>query len=242
MKLAITSLFVVTLILAGCSGKGLVAGETPPAGEPRPVPGGEKRAEAAQRQEDLGKSIKAGDLEAVKRTLQEHPEALDARNLNGFTPLLLAGYHGRAEIGLYLVEAGADIEAQDPMGNNAYMAAASGGSTDLIRVLLEKGADPRFRNRLGQSALHQACLLGRLEAVQLLIGEGADVNAVDESGATPLYWAASKNQLPIAELLIEKGAKLDVATISQRMRPIDAARVHQHQRMVELLQDHGADA
>jgi cytohesin len=112
-----------------------------------------------------------------------------------------------------LLDAGADIDAPDPIGFTPLMEAARDGKAAVAMLLLERKADLRKRaaaNGLELTALHLATAAGQKELVNLLVARGADINARDSELATPLLWAI--NQQPeVAVLLLKLGANPDIA-------------------------------
>jgi len=69
-----------------------------------------------------------------------------------------------------LINAGADIDAQNKEGITALMNAVEEDNFEVIKVLLEAGADSNLKNKKGESALS---LAKTEEAKQYLIAYGA---------------------------------------------------------------------
>ena len=139
-------------------------------------------------------------------------------------PLHHAAWSGHAEVVQYLVDQGADIEAQDCDGATALHWAAWKGYVDIMRILLDKGQDTSIQESAGGSALHFAAYFGQDTAATLLLDRGADVNAKAvfrytrskhkdllqrcTTGRTPLHEAAWNGRNSVIRLLAEKGAIL----------------------------------
>ncbi|TWU46438.1 ankyrin repeat domain-containing protein [Rubripirellula reticaptiva] len=83
------------------------------------------------------------------------------------TPLFQAAYDGRFEIAWLLIDAGADANATDDVGNNALREAILGENSRLVRLLLKSGADPNHRNDEGQSMIDIAADEGKPEIIAL---------------------------------------------------------------------------
>ena len=101
----------------------------------------------------------SGNLQVVRVLIEYDPADIDARDEDGWTPLIWASG------GRYFKD----------------------GS--VLRLLLERGADINARNRFGQTSLHRASYSGSLETVRLLLEHGADVGAEDNDGETVLQAA-----------------------------------------------------
>ena len=111
-------------------------------------------------------------------------------------------------IGL-LLEAGANINAQDVYGRTALMMVSGEtlrSSASAVKFLLEQGADVNLKSRSGDSALGCAALNGDVAVVRLLLKAGAQVNTRDEEGRTPLMWASRDANIEVMQMLLDAGA------------------------------------
>ena len=142
----------------------------------------------------------------VLSLLIEHGADIECLNRggSGFTPLNLASYYGRLEIGQCLLDRGANIEARDAQGRTSLVNAVQERHVEFARMLLERGA---VQNKRGKTELHFAVENGFPQAVQLLLEYGADVNVRNNSGHTPSELASSKGYQEIVELIAAYGAE-----------------------------------
>lgn len=126
-------------------------------------------------------------------------------NLNdpvGRTPLGIAAERGHADVALFLIENGAEVNIVDANGNTPLIFIIhKTGDLALIKRLLEKGAAVNAQNRTGETALMYAAWRGYLEIVQLLLVHHADVTLKNRQGDTALTLAESKGHLAIVEML-----------------------------------------
>ena len=121
-----------------------------------------------------------------------------------WTPLRHTCWDGDLEIATLLIEAGANVNAENKHGWTPLSAACTVGDLEMVTLLIEAGADVNAKNMNGNTPLHVACSEGRLEIATLLIEEGADVNAKNKRGNTPLR----ESGIPkIIKLLKAAGAK-----------------------------------
>src|SRR4051794_6568423 len=100
------------------------------------------------------------------------------------TPLIWAISEGYHDIALTLIEAGADLNAQNSDGNTPLLRAACEGRTELASVLIKVGARLDTQNKDGYSALILAERRGHHEIVESLLHAGADPRLVTRLGTT----------------------------------------------------------
>ncbi|THV23448.1 ankyrin repeat domain-containing protein [Glycomyces paridis] len=162
---------------------------------------------------DLLAAATAGDTSAVQAALAADAE-LEARDGQGRTALMLAVNGNHLEVAQALVEAGADPDARDDRGDTPWLETGVTGSPELMRAVLAAGPDLATRNRFGGSPLHPAAERGHADFVAAILEETAiDVDRVNRLGWTALHEA----------VILGDGGE-------------------DHQRIVRLLLDHGADA
>lgn len=152
----------------------------------------------------------AGRTGAVLSELEHDPDLLQAHSPDGWTPLQLAAFFGRAELANALLDRGADIEARSTNAskNTPLHAAAAGGNTELVGLLLIRGANANARQESGWTALHSAAQAGNRKMVEELVAHGADVNAQADNQQSPLDLALTRGQQDMVNLLEALGAKL----------------------------------
>ena len=135
--------------------------------------------------------------------------ALEARDKDGKTALMLAAEYNHTSIVRALLTAGADKEATDNEGKTALMLAAQRGETCSMQALLDAGADKNAADDTGTTVLHKA--VGYPNAIRTLAAAGANLEARDGDGKTALIHAAANacdGEECVYEL-IAAGAELD---------------------------------
>ena len=143
-----------------------------------------------------------------------------------------------------LIEAGADLNVKDELGETALIRAAywvknSDLQREIIRLLIEAGADVDAKNDGGWTTLMTA---NNAEAARLLIEAGADVNAKSNSGYTPLMRAAGgsvEDSSDLIQILIEAGADLNAKVLGKTALMMTAEKNYLNH--AQLLIEAGAD-
>jgi ankyrin repeat protein len=141
------------------------------------------------------------------RESQETPKELDQRLLG----ILSGNKAPDIEEVRSLIEAGADLEARDFVGQTPLHRAAENGRTEAAKALIGAGADLEAKDTDGWTPLHRATAWGRTEIAKALIGAGADLEAKDRDGQTPLHYAAAWGSTEAAKALILAGADISTA-------------------------------
>lgn len=108
-----------------------------------------------------------GDLEGLK-ALSISRECLNDKDAKGYSPLMLAVYHGHQELAAYFLCLGADPNSVDHSGNSILMVAAFKGHVAIVRLLVEHGADIDAKNPKGHVAKDFAQMFARHDVVRYL--------------------------------------------------------------------------
>jgi ankyrin repeat protein len=136
---------------------------------------------------DVFEAAAYGYLDRLVERLEEDPTGTASRSSDGFTPLHLAAFFGKAEAVKALLEAGAPVDAvtANDLANQPLHAAAAGRSIETCRLLLAAGAEVDARQHGGFTPLHEAAQSGDAGMVELFLSAGADPTAPASDGRSP---------------------------------------------------------
>lgn len=109
-----------------------------------------------------------GESGYVAELLQQGHHANEMFPLIGTRPLILAAAAGHSETVKMLLEAGADVNAEDCTGWTALHAGAYGGNADVVSLLLKYGAVSNERGWFLNSPVDIAEALNHKEVTDLL--------------------------------------------------------------------------
>ncbi len=165
--------------------------------------------EGANPNDELNDAIVADDLDRVSY-LSAHGADVNARDGEGYTPLISATRSGFLDAATFLAAHKADPNLNDLSGWTPLMWAAWGDDPGLVKMLLSHGAKLDATDKDGLTPLAIAAQNGKLKSTLALIDAGADVNApVAKGGYTPLMLAALSGSSALATSLIEHGARVN---------------------------------
>ena len=176
--------------------------------------------------------IRAGDVARLSALIATDRAAVNIRSDKGYTPVLIAQYHHKADCLAVLLAAGpvldiwdaasvgatarvAELLDSDATLLNAYAAdgffplalAAFFGHPQTVKLLLARGADvgQAARNPMKIQALHSA-VTNSFETVKMLVDAGAPVNAKQDKGWAPLHEAVNRGDVEMTRYLLAHGA------------------------------------
>jgi len=123
--------------------------------------GARPNAESSTEQTSLHAAAENNDLPILDMLLaSESDQLLDRFDYVFRTPLIVAAELGHNAIARALIDAGADVNANDEemVGDTPLRAAAFEGHVEMVEILLNHGADPTITGWMGLSAAHKAQL------------------------------------------------------------------------------------
>ena len=111
-----------------------------------------------------------------------------------------------------LLDAGADLKAEDVLGVSAMAYAVLNTNPAIIKMVIDAGVDVNEiggRDSKGISALMMAAQINtNVDIIRELIRAGANVNAVDDNGKSALFYAMDRagDRTETVSILLESGA------------------------------------
>ncbi|ODN00814.1 Ankyrin repeat family A protein 2 [Orchesella cincta] len=120
---------------------------------------------------------------------------VNAKDPNGFTPLMWAAFHGRLSIVQKLVAKGAQLDCFGPDGETPLMFAACNGHAEVLNYLLQKGASTDTEDDAGNTALMFASYGNHVDCVTELLKRGANMSKPNGVGDTPFEITINKGHL-----------------------------------------------
>lgn len=189
---------------------------------------------------ELNNAVIADDPVRVSYLVEKRHADVNARDLQGYTPLLNAVRASAPDMVAYLVEHHADIGRPDHDGWTPIMTAAWMNDGDLVAYLAAHKANINGRNQAGLTPLGIASEYGKDIAVVALVRAGSDVNERTGSGYTPLMLAVAGRSDRSVKALADHGADVN-ARNSGGLTALMIAAASNQADVARLLIEHGAD-
>ena len=182
-----------------------------------------------------------GDLDAVKKILEQDPEQVNQDDQYEWRPIFHAGLRRHYDVVKYLIDCGADLAAHD--GYVIHYAGEVPNNKEVVSLLIAYGgldAHTKPANEIARQFIY-AVFLANVERVNAMLRD--DSALVEERyahGDTALHHATRNGDLEIVKQLVSHGADVD-AMADQGHFPLYCAAGHGHVETTEYLIAEGAD-
>jgi len=160
-------------------------------------------------------------------------------------PIVIAAEKNHLALVKFLVELGADINAQCTgsiaFGQTAIHNAALEGHLEVVKYLLSVGASHNSSNNPNKlTPFYCAIERGRFNCASYILSlGGVDVNQLIATGVFPLYIASQKGFVDIVKLLLENGANVNMK-FKGKFTAEQIARTKKQTTVLKLLQAHAS--
>uniref|UniRef100_UPI001CB8E717 poly [ADP-ribose] polymerase tankyrase-2 n=1 Tax=Erigeron canadensis TaxID=72917 RepID=UPI001CB8E717 len=141
---------------------------------------------------DLAAAAMHGDLDGLRRALDNLDGSIDEPVEDGDTALHLTCLYGHLSCVQLLLERGASVEAKDEDGGVPLHDACAGGFMEIAQLLIAKANSAEGLKRMlesvdveGDTPLHHAARGEHDQIVQLLLSIGASPTKTNVYGKTP---------------------------------------------------------
>lgn len=148
---------------------------------------------------------------------------------------------GSANEVLEALDAGADVNAKNALGQTALHVAAARGHHHVVSVLLDRGALVNEAAMDGSSPLAAACEHGHDIVAGLLLKHKARPDAPALNGLAPIHIATRRGQRGLVQLLLKHKVRYDAPVRSSSQTALMMACATGMSELAELLLDAGAD-
>jgi ankyrin repeat protein len=190
----------------------------------------------------IHEACQRGDVDAVRAAIAADPAAVNAGDEHGWRPIFHAGLWRREAVVRLLLDAGADLSAED--GYVLHYAGEVPNNKAIVAMLVQYGAlDAHVRptDDLSRQFLAAVFLADAVRVRSLLSRNPHLATTPDGRGDQPIHHAARNGDTEIVRLLLEHGADAS-ATTTRGQTALYCAGGHGHLETLQLLLDAGADS
>lgn len=183
-----------------------------------------------------------GDLDTLKKIVEEHPWTVDQDDKYGWRPIFHAGLRRRREVVQYLIDRGADLAAQD--GYAIHYAAEVPGNKDIVSLLVAYGgldAHAKPGSEVARQFIYSVFLANVQRVGAMLRANSRLAHERYARGDTALHHACRNGDLDIVRKLVAYGTDVN-ATSDNGHFPLYCAAGHGHAETTRYLLERGADS
>jgi len=185
-------------------------------------------------------SYSKGNMDCVKFLVEALSE-LEAKDDNGWTPLLHACRNSQTSICEFLLESKASVKTRSKDGRTCVMMACMDGAESLCFSLVNKKVGVDKKDDLGWTLLFYATHENRSELVKWLLKKTANVKDKAKDGTTALMLSANNGNKLIANSLIKKLCNVNQKNAMGGTALMMAIRAHKEEFFEYMLDQPGID-
>ena len=182
-----------------------------------------------------------GDLDAVKKILEQDPTQVNQDDQYEWRPIFHAGLRRHYDVVKYLIDCGADLAAHD--GYAMHYAGEVPNNKEVVSLLIAYGgldAHTKPSSEIARQFIY-AVFLANADRVNAMLRDNSEL--VEERyarGDTALHHATRNGDFEIVKQLVNAGADVN-AIADQGHFPLYCAAGHGHVETTQYLVENGAD-
>lgn len=200
----------------------------------------ERGLDVIHKQEELHKSLQEGNLNELKRCLEDGADT-NYRSQDLQTVLHLAAQGPSLEILKFLIdEEHLDSHVRECFFQSPlHVASAFGRDSNVEYLAQEVGLSVNDEDGSARRPLHLAAQQGHKNSTEILLRLGAEKKFKDWCGHAPLHYAIRYNHLNVVQVLADQ--TVNYRESSDGFSPLHIASDFGHAEIVEYLLDEGAE-
>ena len=183
----------------------------------------------------------SGDLDAVKKILEQDPSLVNQDDQYEWRPIFHAGLRRHYDVVKYLIDSGADLAAHD--GYAIHYAGEVPNNKEVVSLLIAYGgldAHAKPSSEIARQFIYAVFLANAGRVNAMLRDNPKLVQERYAHGDTALHHATRNGDLEIVEQLVSAGADVNGTTDNGHF-PLYCAAGHGHVETTRYLIENGAD-
>ncbi len=193
--------------------------------------------------------ISAADFEynrsPIAMYLVKKGALINAQNIHGVTPLMVATRIQNVELSKFLIQSGADVNLKDRNGNNALFNLINAGNFDDYKIeianyLVDAKTNLNNQNNDGYTILHEAMNAKKHQLLKLFIEKGADTSLKNKKNKTALAQAIINSNMDAVKMLLAYEKNINQLD-EYGSTMLHSAILNDRFDLMKLLLDAGAD-
>jgi ankyrin repeat protein len=187
---------------------------------------------------DIHRAAEQGKLSSVQYLVKKCNADVEAKNEDGYTPIIISTEKGHLKVVKYLHEkCNANVEATDNDGKTPLIIATEKGHLEIVKYLHEEcHMNVEAKDNDGLTPIIYATANGHLEVVKYLVEKcHANVEVKGNSERTPIIYASREGHLEVVKYLHEECHANAEEEDDDGMTPIMFASENGHLEVVKYL-------
>ncbi|MCH2228896.1 MAG: ankyrin repeat domain-containing protein [Crocinitomicaceae bacterium] len=159
----------------------------------------------------LHTSAKEANIKNAKMLVEQYNANIEAKNLHGVTPLMLAASSKNILVTNYLIAKGAEVNEIDGKGETALFYSLGNRSLHNFTTLLNHGADPNIKSSNNTTLLLSAAKQNQVQAMNYLLDNNADIFAENDQkeNAFPYVVTNQNRNFNLVDRFLDAGADIN---------------------------------
>jgi len=191
--------------------------------------------------EALHYAAQSGHINILELLIPHYQDVNIKMNPLESTPLHYACENNQIETISYLLKKGANIEAEDMLGNTPLFAAIKNECSEAIKLLINSKANveyilPGMQHNIIHHLLDYYRNSDPVEIIKHCLNSDIDINAQDLLGNTALFYATQNNHIETIKLLLKRNADKNIANEFNKT-PLDIATENENAEIINLLEN-----
>ncbi|XP_076043693.1 transient receptor potential cation channel subfamily A member 1-like [Oratosquilla oratoria] len=179
----------------------------------------------------------SGDLDELSRICADDRSRLHITDRKGWTPLHHASAKNQVHAAMFLINHGADINAQTKEGKSALHLCVENDAVEVLDCLINSGANTTLLDNTSKAVTHTVVINNKIKVLEMMEVHSDKFDWIqgDEQGRTPLNLAAQFDYDDCARILVDIHEACPKKPCNNGYYPIHMAAKNAAVRVLEVI-------